>query len=154
VVTLAAWITLLAVNDALPYLGLRDDSCQTMFSSLEWTARSNNHLFVPQYALSDQWLYLDVRDVEIQPLPTERFARYAAEWLTAPARLRNAEAIRVAAFRLCTAGHQVSFSVRAEHDPGPPRSIADACADPTYSRPRAWIPVRLYETDEPAETAR
>lgn len=142
----------LATNNLLPYVGLRDDSCQTMFSSLHWWQDGNNHLFMPQRMLSDLWAYrTDVRATLDPPTPPEGRARDLERWLTRPDRALNTEAIRVVVRQLCDRGHRVTLrwtdrrgadlqDARAGH-------AADACAVPALSAPRWWIPVRLYETD-------
>jgi hypothetical protein len=143
------WGVLLAANDALPYVGLRDDSCQTMFCGLEWGERWNSHLFVPQWALSDLWAYLDVTDVEITPAPRGARHEAIARWLRLPERDRNTEAVRVAVAQLCEAGHEVSLSTRRTDGQHELVHHPDACAEPALSSPHRWIPVRLYETDIP-----
>ncbi|MDQ3033553.1 MAG: hypothetical protein M3Y87_14130 [Myxococcota bacterium] len=155
IAVVVALATLLAINDALPYLGLRDDSCQTMFSSLEWGEDWNNHLFVPQRAASDVWAYLDLREVAIEPPPGERRLRFVAEWLEAPGREHNTEAVRVAIDQLCAAGHRVSLGARRSDRRG--RAFThhqDACAVASLSSPHRWLPVRLYETDVPTQPRR
>lgn len=149
VIALAA---LLALNDALPYVGLRDDSCQTMFSSLEWGEDWNNHFFVPQRAVSDAWAYLDLRDVAIEPPAGDRRSRFVAEWLEAQGREHNTEAVRVAVDQLCAMGHRVSFAARRS-DRRDQRFTRheDACGVPTLSAPHRWLPVRVYETDVPVQ---
>lgn len=141
---------LLTANDALPYLGLRDDSCQTMFSALNWGERWNNHLFVPQHAVSDLWAYLAVTDVAIAPGPVTEREALVAEWLTRPDRLRNTEALRVAVRTLCDGGHRVGMTVHRSDLEDPIVRHEDACAVPALSRPNALLPVRVYETDVPA----
>lgn len=145
----AAWVGLVVSNDVLPYLGLRDDSCQTMFSGLEWGERWNNHLVFPQYALSDVWAYLDVEDVVVTPAPETPRLRAIARWLARPDRDRNTEAVRVAVAQLCDAGHHVALSARRTDGEHPLATHADACAEPALSSPHRWVPIRLYETDIP-----
>jgi hypothetical protein len=146
-ITIAVWASLLALNDSLPYLGLRDDSCQTMFSGLEWSERGNNHAFVPQHAVSDVWAYVETSELEISPPPSARLAQIA-DWLERPGRVRNTEALRVAIRQLCDGGVRVSLTTQ-RIDGGEPVRHADACSDPSVSSPHAWVPVRLYETDLP-----
>lgn len=147
VIALAA---LLSLNDLLPYVGLRDDSCQTMFSSLEWGEDWNNHYVMPQRAVSDVWMSIDVGDVRVEPAPGERRLRFVAEWLEAPERQRNTEAVRVAIDQLCAAGHRVRVSVRPTYPRGEWARHEDACSVAELSAPHRWVPVRLYETDLPA----
>lgn len=144
-----AWALLLAGNDALPYLGLRDDSCQTMFCGLEWGERWNTHLFVPQHAVSDVWAYLEITDVEITPAPSTPRLAAIAEWLTRADRDRNTEAVRVAIAQLCDAGHHVSLRARRTDGEHALEAHDDACSEPSLSAPHRWVPVRLYETDIP-----
>lgn len=147
----ALWAGLLAANNALPYLGLRDDSCQTMFCDMAWGRDWNTHYFIPQHAVSDVWASLEIADVVIEPSPRSRRDQALARWLTEPDRLRNTEAVRVALWQLCGAGHRVSLAARradgehafVEHD--------DACAVRSLSAPHLWVPVRLYAPDEPSE---
>lgn len=139
----------LFVNNAFPYLGLRDDSCQAMFSGLEWAASTNNHVFVPQYALSDRWAYHTEVSAELTPV-AEPFTRaaYLERWLNQSERRLNTEATRAVVRQVCDAGHTVRMSYR---DPeGRRHEGVDACGDDTLSSPAWWIPVRLYETDIPA----
>ncbi len=143
------WALLLAANDALPYVGLRDDSCQTMFCGLEWGDTWNSHLFVPQHAVSDVWAYLDVTDVEITPAPTDARMAVIGRWLSAPGRDRNTEAVRVAVSQLCARGHRVAMSTRRTDGEHPVIRHDDACAEPEIGSPHAWIPIRLFETDIP-----
>ena len=151
-VAVACWALLIAANDSLPYLGLRDDSCQTMFCSMGWGQDWNSHFFVPQITLSDLWASWDTREVEIEPWPTEQRLRYVAEWLADDAREKSTESTRVVVDQLCSAGHRVSFwARRSVHEGDPPAEpyvhYADACSVPMLSAPHRWIPVRLYDTD-------
>ncbi len=148
-VVVLAWAALLFVNNSLPYVGLRDDSCQTMFCGLEWGERWNSHLFVPQHALADLWAYVDVTEVEITPSPADPELVAIGEWLTRPERDRNTEALRVAVRALCDGGHHVSLATRRTDGERPGIRHEDACADPAVSAPWSLIPVRLYETDIP-----
>lgn len=134
---------LLALNNLLPYAGLRDDSCQTMFSGLEWGARKNNHAFMPQRALADRWTYLSGVRADVDPPPSDARTRRLARWLDRPERRLNVDAVRAVVWQLCGAGHRVRLS----HDG---RSY-DACEHPRFARPALWIPVRLYETDLPEQ---
>ncbi len=143
----AGWALLLAVNNALPYLGLRDDSCQTMFCDMAWGAHWNTHYFVPQRMVSDLWASLEIRDVEVTPAPAGPRLRAIHRWLVAPDRSRNTEAVRVALWQLCGAGHRVALTVRRLDLDGPLRREADACAVDALAAPHLWIPVRLYDTD-------
>lgn len=148
--TVAAAGALLAANNLLPYAGLRDDSCQTMFSGLAWTARANNHLFMPQRALGDGWTYLDVTRAEVEPPPPpEGRARIATDWLQHPGRRRNVEAVRAAVGAVCAAGHRVRLTLSA----GGRDETRDACAAPSLSRPSAWVPVARYAPEIPAGSA-
>lgn len=163
---IGAWALLWIGNDALPYLGLRDDSCQTMFSSLEWGVgeggRSwNNHLVVPQRMVGDLWTALELRDVSVEGAPRDARERALVRWLGREHRALNAEAVRVVVDQLCAA-HHVSFSYRRRL--GAPTGawglppvetplvrVGDACAAPELSAPHRWIPVRLFETDYPID---
>lgn len=144
------WAGLLAVNDSLPFFGLRDDSCQTMFSDMEYGADWNTHWLVPQHAVSDVWASLDVRDVHIAPEPAEPEAMAVARWLTRADRVRNTEAVRVAVWQLCRRGHRVALDVRRTDGAHPLVHHDDACAVPELAEPHLWVPVRLYDTDGPA----
>lgn len=149
---LGALATLLAVNNALPYFGLRDDSCQAMFSSLHWTADGNNHLFVPQHMASDLWRgWVDVHaDVEGS---LDGHEQDLVRWLNQEHRQLNTEATRAVIAQLCDRGRRVRLRYR-HPDEQSPRYAGDACAVPELSEPHAWIPVRLYETDGPTGGAR
>lgn len=144
VVTLSA---LLAANNLLPYVGLREDSCQAMFSGLSPKRTSNNHFFMPQRSLGDHWQYLREVRVEVDPPPgTERTA-YLAGWLGREDRRLNTDAVRAVVWQLCREGHEVRLSYR---DPISDRieRDGDAC-EGRFGSPSWWIPVRLYETDVP-----
>jgi hypothetical protein len=148
-VVVIGWALLLAANDSLPYLGLRDDSCQTMFCGLEWGERWNSHFFLPQHAMSDVWAYLDVTDVEIAPEPQDARLASVARWLRLPERDRNTEAVRVAVSQLCAGGHHVALSTRRTDGEHAVVRVSDACSEPSLSAPHSWVPIRLYETDIP-----
>ncbi len=146
-----AWIalvaTLLIANDLLPYVGLRDDSCQTMFSGLEWQETTNNHYLAPQRRWSDIGRYYTDVAATLDP-PPEGHGRAAdlAAWLNQPDRELNTEAVRAVIRQLCDRGHRVELRYR---DRGRARHAADACEEPTLSRPHAFIPVRLYDSHLP-----
>lgn len=137
------------VHDSLPYLGLRDDSCQTMFSGLSWSATENNHLFVPQHAVSDLWDYVgDVEAAIDPPQPASAEVGYLVGWLNQEDRRFNTEALRAVVDQICRAGHRVRLTYR---DPATGRmaTAANACEVDALASPAWWIPVRLYETDLP-----
>lgn len=140
---------LLALNNLLPYVGGRDDSCQTMFSGLHWSEHENNHLFLPQRPLFDSWEYVRSVRAELAPeAPRDARVAYLAEWLNRPERQINVDALRAVLSQICGAGHRVRLAyvdargARREHE--------DACREGSVSSPSWWIPVRLYETDLPA----
>ncbi|MFK7989467.1 MAG: hypothetical protein AB8I08_25855 [Sandaracinaceae bacterium] len=148
----ALWVAVAVVsalqvsNNLLPYIGMRDDSCQTMFSGLDWHERHNNHLVMPQHMLTDWWVfYIDV-DADVSPEPTGR-SREIVDWLRRDGLQHNAEAIRVGVRQLCDDGIAVHLWVRRVG--GPLEDIPDACADPRFSAPHWWIPVRLYDSHYP-----
>lgn len=146
----AGLCALLAVNNTLPYFGLRDDSCQTMFSGLSWSATENNHLLVPQRAVSDLWDYVEDVHAEIEPAPpASAEVGYLVEWLNQEDRRLNTEALRASVRQICDAGHAVRLTYR---DPATERleTAANACEVDRLSSPAWWVPVRLYETDLPA----
>jgi len=152
--TVIVWASLLAINNSLPYLGLRDDSCQTMFCDMEWGRDWNTHYFIPQHAVSDVWASLDVSDVDIAPPPTSRRDQALARWLTEPGRVRNTEAVRVGLWQLCGSGHRVALSVRRADGEHAFVHQEDACAVDALSAPHLWVPVRLYAPDEPVRARR
>lgn len=135
-------------NNSLPYIGLRDDSCQTMFSGLSWQERSNNHLIAPQRMLSSLWIFYIELEVEVTPAPRAGREADLVEWLHRDGIQHNDEAIRVAVRQLCDAGHAVRMSRRPVAG-GPVQRTDDACADPRFSDPHSWIPVRLYDSHYP-----
>jgi hypothetical protein len=143
------WAGLLAINNSLPYLGLRDDSCQTMFCDMAWGRDWNTHYFIPQHAVSDVWASLEVTEVVIEPAPTSRRSRALARWLTAPDRGRNTEAVRVAIWQLCGEGYRISLEARRTDGEHAFVHHADACAIEALAAPHLWVPVRLYATDNP-----
>lgn len=139
---------LLCVNNLLPYAGLRDDSCQTMFSSLDWWEGGNNHLYMPQVMLSDTWgSWTDVH-VELDP-PVEGFGRVREldRWLNQERRALNKEAVRIVVRQLCDRGHRVQMRYRNSVHGSEPREVDDACEVSELSEPAWWVPVRRYETD-------
>ncbi len=148
---------LLAANYLLPYAGLRDDSCQTMFSELQWSREGNNHAFMPQHMIGDSWdffydVHLEWEDdpaVFRQEAPEEE-ARHEAlrAWMHRPERRHNRDALRLVVDRLCRDGRRFSLRFRSAHD-GPVVAPDEVCADPSLRRVRWWIPVRRFETDEP-----
>lgn len=158
---IALWALLWIAHDALPYVGGRDDSCQTMFSSLEWGVGAsgrawNDHYLVPQRMVFDRWVLLEVDEVVIEGAPVDARDRALAAWLMRPTRLRSLDAVRVVVAQLCER-HAVSLRHRQHgvvptgawgEPPGhaPRVTSPDACADPLLA-PDWWIPVRLYETD-------
>lgn len=167
----ALWAACCALHNALPYAHLRDDSCQTMFSSLDQGADWNNHLFMPQLSWGDQWRYVELQQVAIEGDARDERDAMLSEWLEAPSHAFNMEALRVVNAQLCEA-HRVSFSFRPIEVPAshaligasvhardevrtrfraatPFVQVADACRDPLWSAPHRWIPVRLFETDFP-----
>lgn len=143
-----ALCALLFANDLLPYAGGRDDSCQTMFSGLDWAGSWNNHVFLPQRPLFDSWEYLSSVRAEIDPVgPRDERIAYLHEWLDRPDRRFNVDAVRAVVFQICDAGHRVRMTYRDAS--GARREVANACEDEGLSSPSWWIPVRLYETDLP-----
>ncbi|MCA9605358.1 MAG: hypothetical protein KC619_07175 [Myxococcales bacterium] len=146
-----AWIALLSlaliVNDLLPYVGLRDDSCQTMFSGLEPEEASNNHYLAAQRTWSDIGRYYTDVSATLEP-PPEPYTRAADlhAFLQQPERELNAEAVRVVVRQLCDRGHRVDLRYR---DRRVARHAPDACGEPALSRPHAWIPVRLHDSHIP-----
>ena len=136
-----------AANNTLPYFGLRDDSCQTMFSGLAWRDGWNNHAFMPQVMLSDLWVYYIEVEVDVDPPPPPGRLTALHDWLARDDIQHNAEAVRVAVGQLCEAGHAVRMSYRPVH--GDARHGVDACADPRLSEAHDGIPVRLYDSHYP-----
>lgn len=146
VVAIVAVGLLQGTNNLLPYVGMRDDSCQTMFCGLDWHERSNNHYFMPQHMLTDLWIfYIDV-DAEVTPEPTGR-ERDLTQWLKRDGIQHNTEAIRVAVRQLCDAGYSVRLSYRRQG--GELQEAADACEVPHLSEPHSFVPVRLYDSHYP-----
>ncbi|GAB5547528.1 MAG: hypothetical protein RLO52_31950 [Sandaracinaceae bacterium] len=135
-------------NNSLPYLGLRDDSCQTMFSGLSWEDGGNNHLIAPQRMLSSLWIFYIDLEVDVTPEPRAGRLGDLVEWLRRDGIQHNDEAMRVAIRQLCDAGHAVAVARRPAAG-GPVQRTDDACADPRFSAPHAWIPVRLYDSHYP-----
>jgi len=140
--------TLLVTNNTLPYLGMRDDSCQTMFSSLRWSEDGNNHVFMPQAMVGDMWdYYVDVQAELDPPPPDHGRTKTLFMWLNRNDRALNTEAMRVVVRQLCDFGHRVSLS-HAVKGLDERVTVADACDDPRYSRPHRWLPFRIYESDQ------
>ena len=146
-IALGVFGVLLVTNNTLPYLGLRDDSCQTMFSALTWGEDGNNHVFMPQLMLSDLWdYYVDV-EATIDPEPPD----YGRDktlfmWLNRDERALNTEAVRVVVDQLCRRGYRVSLSY-AKKGIEDRFVYEDACEVPHLSEPIRWLPVRVYESD-------
>jgi len=167
----ALWAALCSLHNALPYLHVRDDSCQTMFSSLDQGVDWNNHTFMPQTSWGDQWRYVELHDVAIEGDARDEREAMLSEWLSAPSHAFNMEALRVVNAQLCEA-HRISFSYRAVDVPAshaligasvhsrdevrtrfraatPFAHVEDACRESRWSSPNRLIPVRLFETDFP-----
>lgn len=167
----ALWASFWVLHNALPYVQLRDDSCQTMFSQLDQGANWNNHVFMPQTAFGDLYRYVELREVTVTEDARHERDWLLIEWLRAPSHAFNMEALRVANAQLCEA-HGVSFSYRTLDVPRshamigatlrarnevrthlraetPFEHLEDACSDARWSSPHTLIPVRLYETDFP-----
>ena len=104
-----------ALFNLQPYLGLRYRSCQTMYSGLS-PVPPGNHLFLPFVGWSDLGEYFEKAQVGGEP----------------PHRYLNREAARWQIRQRCAAGEHPSLRFE---EAGAPRHIADACADPEYSRP-------------------
>ncbi|MBZ0121802.1 MAG: hypothetical protein K8H88_32715 [Sandaracinaceae bacterium] len=145
---IAGLASLQMAHNALPYLGMRDDSCQTMFSGLEWTDRGNNHLLFPQRSIGTWRTLADVH-VELDRAPASARADYLARWLDRSDRAFNEEAVRAVVAQLCDEGHRVRMRWRTS-PAGEIHETQDACEVPALAEPHRWIPVRLYETDTPA----
>jgi len=110
------FVTAFSLFNLQPYLGLRYQSCQTMYSGLSLLP-PGNHLFLPRLRWSDVGDYFEHARIADDP----------------PHPYLNREFARAELQRRCAAGQPVSF----EHeDAGRVRRIADACADPEYARPR------------------
>lgn len=165
-IAVAGLIALLTLNNALPYVNAKDDSCQTMFCGLDWREDDNNHFFMPQLTLSDHWASYEITDVSVTPWPTpdERRARVVAEWLADETRDKGTEATRAAIDHLCDDGRAVALSFRRLDGPPELDRREDACADDALRAWSRWIPVRLFDTDsrpfeaphvgeQPAETS-
>ena len=143
--------TLQVINNLLPYIGLRDDSCQTMFCGLEWASRSNNHFFVPQHMVGDLWAYHTEVHAELTPPPEgPGRVQYLNDWLNQENRALNTEATRAVIAQLCARGHAVRMEY-VEAVSHRAREVENACDEPALSAPMWWMPVRLYETDYPVE---
>lgn len=147
-VYIAVVCALLGVNNTLPYFGLRDDSCQTMFSGLDWDEDWNNHLFMPQRPLGDRWRYVHDVEAEVDPAPANERTAHLASWLVRPERRVNVDALRAVVWQLCDEGHRVRLEYR---DGRRLERHTNACAHATLATPMWWMPVRLYDTDLPSE---
>lgn len=106
-----------------PYVGLRFLSCQTMYSGLS-PLPPGNHLFLPRL----RWF--DIGDYLIN-------ARLGADRVHA---YLNREFSRRELQQRCAAGQPVSLEFS---EAGTTRHIADACADPEYSRPKHGLWARF-----------
>ena len=143
------WLLLLT-NNALPYAGLKDDSCQTMFSQLDYgdgVSKSNNHLFMPQMWLSDLWdSWFHIEASLVPDADKTSFEGQLVEWLNTPERQHNREAVRVVVRQLCDRGYAVHLNTRDRLDN---TWSGNACDEPVFSEPVTWLPVRLYEPSAP-----
>ena len=148
----AAVALLLTANNCLPYLGVRLDGCQTMFSGLAFTEASNNHLLIPQRTISDVG---DCRGRREGPLlttarrhPAGGAVRLAGE---RPPRLPPGGA----APRRCTgcapAGISIELAYRTEADGGATFRSGDACGTVGLDPPRWWLPFRLFPPARPRQ---
>jgi hypothetical protein len=139
---------LFAVHNFLPYLGVRWESCQTMYSGLRTGRSGNNHLFLPQWSLSSVNTYYRVAALEIQPPPTAsdpaelRSLGDAIKQL--PDVVVNDEALRRIVHTACRAKRRVKLDSRTVEGDRIAVSLEDACGDPRF-QPRRWFPVELYD---------
>ena len=106
-----------------PYVGLRYLSCQTMYSGLS-PLPPGNHLLLPRLRWFDNGDYLIN-------------ARLGGD---RPHAALNREYARRELERRCAAGQPVSLEFLEN---GATRRIADACADPDYSRPKHGLWARF-----------
>ncbi len=151
---LVALCALQTAHNLLPYVGLRDDSCQTMFCGLEWGAHWNNHHFMPQRMVGDLWAYHTDVEATLAPAPPPGSrAAHLARWLNQEDRALNTEATRAVIHQLCAGGYRVRLRYR-DAIGRDLREAEDACREPALSEPAWWIPVRLFETDLPEELLR
>jgi hypothetical protein len=142
-----AWV-LFATHNFLPYLGLRWESCQTMYSGLRTGRSGNNHLFVPQWSLSSVNTYYRVATLEIQPPPTasdpSELRSLGAAIKQLPDVTVNDEALRRIVHTACRANRRVKLDYRTVEGDRIAVSVDDACRDPRF-QPRRWFPVELYD---------
>jgi hypothetical protein len=144
-IMVVAWVAF-AIHNFLPYLGLRWQSCQTMYSGLRTGRTTNNHLFVPQWSLSSVNTYYRVARFELDPpVPASetsdlRFIPEAIKDLSNV--VVSDEGLRRIVHNACRARRTVRLDYRTME--GDRVTLDDACLDSRF-QPRAWLPVELYD---------
>jgi hypothetical protein len=139
---------LFAAHNFLPYLGLRWESCQTMYSGLRTGRWGNNHLFLPQWSVSSINTYYRVAEIEIHPPPAAsdpselRSLGDAIKQL--PDVVVNDEALRRIVQTACQANRRVKLDYHTVEGDRIAVSLDDACRDRRF-QPRRWFPVELYD---------
>jgi hypothetical protein len=139
---------LFAAHNLLPYLGIRWESCQTMYSGLRTGRSTNNHLFMPQWSLSSVNTYYRVGTLEVHPPPAESDAPEIRSLGDAikqlPGVVVNDEALRRIVDTACRARRRVKLAYSSVEGERMAVSLNDACGDPRF-QPRRWLPVELYD---------
>ena len=144
-------IVFFLVHNFLPYLGLRFESCQTMFSNLRFSPSGNlnNHLVIGQFKLSDLGTYLNLVELKIiwrsPPSAIER----QKELFLRNSRWVNTEALHWILSSLCSRVEFISASVTL--DLLRYQKINNLCGDSSYLTPHWWIPIQLYPPNDSYE---
>jgi hypothetical protein len=127
------------VNNALPYVGLRFEGCQTMFSGLITLGRSNNHWFMPQLFDGSPDDYISDLQVKIAPQPLREDDLRLLSWMRRGPVRHNFEAVKWAVWRLCR--RLTLQGVQFREGQTTVMSIAP-CTDVPH--PNFALPFRLY----------
>ncbi len=146
---LAAIVTLdlaYVLNCLAPYVGLKYEFAQAMFSMLNF--RADNHLFIPAVPLFSVGRFVNVSSAEAtgRAEPAARKFTEFVHWADTNGRAVHVNFLRYQLDRICTAapGNEIRLTLRER---GGERVYENACAEPTlrgHSRPGG-----MYEPCEP-----
>lgn len=134
------------VNCLSPFLGLKFENSQAMYSQLD--ARARNHLVLPPLPVFGEAVY--VRDVEIELPPELADEAAGLQWFTSWAN-RTGHSLHLQFFdhhfaRLCEAAPGARIGLRYTAADGSAKSHDDVCAEPELRDP---FPIGLYPACDP-----
>jgi len=136
------------IHNLLPYLGLRFESCQTMFSNLRLSPNGqlNNHLVTGQFRISDLGTYLNLKELSIIWRSPPSLIEEEKELFLKKSRWVNTEALRWILKSICNRAEIISASVT--QDLLTYQRINNLCDDPIYTTPHWLIPIQLYPPND------